>query len=230
MSTTLLSPAAGAIAACTRVIVAPDGPLLVLPFSALPDPSASDGRYLVESKPISVVASATVLAQLKGHRPPPRETRLAAFSDPSYPTTTSSEASPALEHAVRSGLSLESLPATRVEVEGLGGLFGEAATLWVGPNATEERAKAVGEGVTFVRFAAHGMVDELRPLSSALALAIPEQAIEGRIGTGIGSVTIDIISDLRSRRRSRRMCPASPSPPRTRDLSLDGAWRDRCLG
>jgi len=65
------------------------------------------------------------------------------------------------------GFSLEPLPTTRVEVEVLGELFGERATLWLGAEATEDQAKAVGQGVTIVHFAAHGMVDERRPLSSA---------------------------------------------------------------
>jgi len=180
LSETLLGPAREELAECTRVIVVPDGPLHVLPLAALLEPTAGTGRYLVEDRPISVVASATVLAQLQKQRRPLHDTRVIAFGDPSYPAATSEGDSPALEQAVRSGLSLDPLPATRAEVEGLGELLGEHATLWLGAEATEERAKSVGQEFTIVHFAAHGLVDEQRPLSSALALTIPEQAVEGQ--------------------------------------------------
>ncbi len=178
LSTALLAPAADAIAACSRVIVVPDGPLHVLPFAALLDPGT--GRYLVEEKPLSVVASATVMAQLKQQRRLVEETRLVAFGDPLYPQAAAVEEPLVLEHARRSGLSLKPLPATRLEVEGLGRLLGDQAILWLGDDATEERAKAVGEGVTALHFATHGFVDERRPLSSGLALTIPEQPAEGQ--------------------------------------------------
>jgi len=176
---TLVGPASTSLFSCSRVTVVPDGPLHLLPVAALIDPAASDGQYLVELKPLSVVASATVLAQLEERRRPPRETRLVAFGDPSY-RSPSAKVSPQLGQAVRSGDSLAPLPATRIEVEGLGQLFAGHATLWLGPEATEERAKAVGEGVTIVHFAAHGLIDGNRPLSSALALSIPEQVVEGQ--------------------------------------------------
>ena len=180
LSETLLGPVRDQIAACSRVIVVPDGPLHVLPFAALLDPTGGYERLMVESKPVSVVASATVLAQLAKQRRTQKDTQLVAFGDPSYTVTTSGEVHPALEKVGRRGLSLDPLPATRLELEGLGGLFGENATLWLGAEATEERAKGVGQGVTVVHFAAHGMVDERRPLSSALALTIPAQVVEGQ--------------------------------------------------
>jgi len=176
LSEILLLPASAELEGCARLILVPDGALHLLPFAALLDPTAGYDRYLVEARPISVVASATVLAQLQKQRKPPREARLTAFGDPIYPTAAASGE----RRAASSGLSLEPLPATRVEVESLAGLFGERATVWLGAEATEERAKTIGQEATVVHFAAHGLVDERRPLSSALALTMPEQAIEGQ--------------------------------------------------
>ncbi len=172
---TLLASVAAELAESSRVTLVPDGALHLLPFAALLDPTTGYERYLVEARPLSVVASATVFAQLKAQRRPPREMRLTAFGDPSSPAAVASG-----ERRAASGLSLEPLPATRAEVEEFGNLLGERATVWLGPDATEERAKAVGTDVTVVHFAVHGLVDEGQPLSSALALSIPERAVEGQ--------------------------------------------------
>jgi len=180
LSETLLGPARAELAACSRLIVVPDGPLHLLPLAALLDPAAQYERHLAEAKPVSVVASATVLAQLKAERRPPREAQLAAFGDPQYPSAASGAVLAGPEQTRRGGLPLEPLPATRVEVEGLGELFKGHTTLWLGADATEERAKTVGQEYTVVHFAAHGLVDERHPLSSALALTIPEQILEGQ--------------------------------------------------
>jgi len=177
---TLIAPALPEIGACSRLVIVPDGALHVLPFAALLDPTAGEDRYLVEEKPLSVVASATVMAQLEQRRRPRGETRLVAFGDPRYPQAAVEGSAPVLGSARRSGLSLDPLPASRLEVESIGRLFGGGVTLWLGEDATEERAKAVGEGVTTLHFATHGFVDERRPLSSGLALSIPDQVAEGQ--------------------------------------------------
>ena len=113
-----------------------------------------------------MTASATVLAQLRNRRRAERELTVAAFGDPACPAAGIQVAS----------LSLPPLPHSRAEVEGLARLFPGRTTTWLGEDATEERAKTVGTTVSVVHFAAHGMTDERRPLSSALVLAIPKQA------------------------------------------------------
>ncbi len=170
-SETLLAPARAELADASRLVFVPEGPLHLLPFAVLLDPAADYGRRLGEARPVSVVASSTVLAQLRSGRRPAREPVVVAFGDPSYP--------PADGPAVRPGL-LVPLPSTRAEVERLGELYGERATVWVGADATEERAKAVGREVAILHLAAHGLVDERRPLSSALALSVPASPGEGR--------------------------------------------------
>ena len=49
-----------------RLALVPDGPLWLLPFAALQAPSG--GGLLIEGMPVSLVASATVLAQLRSGR------------------------------------------------------------------------------------------------------------------------------------------------------------------
>ena len=183
---TLVKPAHELIAASHRVLIAPDGPLHTLPFAVLVQPSDRP-RYFVEWKPLHVVASATVYAELKKTRRTPDATQpivLAAFGDPKYPTVAREQAdriaNPEVRAAVRSGLALEPLPASRKEVEGIARLYTGRAASYVGEHATEERAKAIGKDVRYLHFASHGLLDERFPLNSSLALTIPEHPAEGQ--------------------------------------------------
>lgn len=177
----LFRPAEARIAAAQRILVSPDGPLHTLPFAAL----VRDGHWLAEQKPIHTVLSATVYAELKKSRrqgPEAAPAALAAFGDPHYPPMPpgrSSTVHPEVRAAVGRGLSLTSLPSTRDEVRGIASLYPEART-FLGADATEERAKAIGKDVRYLHFACHGLLNERFPLNSALALAIPEHPQEGQ--------------------------------------------------
>jgi CHAT domain-containing protein/Tfp pilus assembly protein PilF len=177
LTSLLLAPAAREIATADRLLVVPDGPLHLLPFAALGDPSAP--RFLAESKPIHTAASATLFAELKNHRRANRAPRLLAFGDPVYPAAAPSH-DPVLRGAVREGMRLDPLPGTRAEVQALGALFPDDAQIFLGAEATEERAKAAGPERTFVHFACHALVNERFPLESALVLSIPEHPREGQ--------------------------------------------------
>ena len=109
---------------------------------------------------------------------------LAAFGDPKYPTVTRAQTESDCESGSprrrASGYALEPLPASRKEVEGIARLFAGRAASYVGEQATEERAKAIGKDVRYLHFASHGLLDERFPLNSALALTIPERPAEGQ--------------------------------------------------
>jgi CHAT domain-containing protein/tetratricopeptide (TPR) repeat protein len=187
---TLVEPARALIAASDRVLLSPDGPLHTLPFAALVQPSDRTGaaRYFIEWKPLHVVASATVYAELKRARrnpgAPSPSVEVAAFGDPAYPPLPAGEveriADLEVRAAVRRGYALEPLPASRKEVEGIARLYGSRAVTYLGAQATEERAKTIGRGARYVHFASHGLLDERFPLNSALALTIPERPAEGQ--------------------------------------------------
>ncbi|MCP4662598.1 MAG: CHAT domain-containing protein [bacterium] len=77
--------------------------------------------------------------------------------------------------------NVKPLPYTRIEVETIAGLFGsQPVRTYLGPEATEERAKAVGKDVRIVHFATHGLLNNDSPLNSALALTIPAEFSEDR--------------------------------------------------
>ncbi len=178
----LIKPAEAEIAPAKRLLVSADGPLHTLPFAAL----VRKGRYLVEWKPLHSVLSATVYAELRrARRPPagPGQSELVAFGDPIYPRLPEDrETAPASTReiltAVRRGLSLDPIPATRTEVESIASLYPRAQA-YVGGEATEERAKSVGSQTRLLHFACHGLFDERFPLDSALALTIPEHPVAG---------------------------------------------------
>ena len=180
----LIAPAAEAVGAADRVLILPDGPLHSLPFAALVRPGKNAGgrpwQYLVEWKPLHTALSATVYAELRKDAPAASGPRtLIAFGDPQYPAAGSEGAGGSdLRAVLRRGYELTPLPATRTEVQALAKGFGEHATIHLGANATEARAKSIGR-TRYLHFATHGLLDARAPLDSALALTVPAERRAG---------------------------------------------------
>jgi CHAT domain-containing protein/tetratricopeptide (TPR) repeat protein len=175
----LVRPAEDGIAGARRILVSADGPLHTLAFAAL----MRGDRYLVEQKPIHSVLSATVYAELVRSRPAPQdpgEQKLTAFGDPAYrPVAPDALSDPEVREAVRRGLSLLPLPSSGREVKAIAALYPEAE-VYLGREATEEKAKSIGKESRLVHFACHGLLDERFPLNSALVLTLPEKQAEGQ--------------------------------------------------
>jgi len=77
------------------------------------------------------------------------------------------------------GWTLAPLPSTRKEVEAIASLYPKSH-VYLGREATEERAKSLGTDSGLIHFACHGLLDERFPLNSALALTLPEHPAEGQ--------------------------------------------------
>lgn len=169
----LLAPVADRIARAERVLILADGPLHLVPFAVLADPGApGTGRSLVEAKPISTAASATVFAGIRGGRAARRPARLVAFGDPDY--GSSGPGATSLVRSLRErGLELAPLPGSRVEVEGLKGLYPSDSRVYLGTDASEERARRAGGEPSLLHFACHALADEASPLDSSLVLSLP---------------------------------------------------------
>ncbi len=190
----LVAPAKAAMERAQRILIVPDGPLLLLPFAALirPLPAEEGGgeQYLAAWKPQSIVQSATLYSELRrARRPSPAggdsaASSLVAFGDPRYPT----RARPAdlhdvrLRSAARRGLfDWDALPYSRREVERIVELYPPgAARAFLGDEALEEHAKTIGASARVVHFATHGYLDDRFPLNSGLALTVPKELGEGR--------------------------------------------------
>lgn len=182
----LIAPAQDAIATAERVLISPDGPLHSLPFAALvrslTESTERPWQYFVEWKPLHTVVSATVYAELKktgsSVAGPPT---LIAFGDPAYPVPAKSRGAVVnteVRRLLQRGYALDSLPATRIEVEALARAFGGQATTYLGAEATEGRAKSI-KTTRYLHFATHGLLDARSPLNSALALSVPSKRREG---------------------------------------------------
>jgi CHAT domain-containing protein/Tfp pilus assembly protein PilF len=198
----LLGPAQAQVAAAGRLLILPDGPLHLLPWSALV--TGPDGRYLIERTSLSTALSATVYGELLRRRPvsphdqgaPPERapmelapTELVAFGDPDVPAGLAAGAPGSRDAALRDvalrgaaarGCGMTPLPAARRELQGVASLYGDGARLYLGAQATEEAVKALPRSTAVVHFAVHGCLDERRPLDSALVLSLHDPTQENR--------------------------------------------------
>ncbi|HEX7182638.1 MAG TPA: CHAT domain-containing protein, partial [Thermoanaerobaculia bacterium] len=156
-------------------------------FGALVRDTAGRGQYLAEWKPLHTALSLTVYGALRASRGEPSrsapaagQARLVAFGDPRYPKDLAPR-EPARDPVRRTLGGLRSfnwaaLPYSRREVERIAETYPEAR-LYLGDEATEERAKSVGRDARILHFATHGYLDDRTPLDSALVLTIPEELL-----------------------------------------------------
>jgi len=191
----LIEPVVDALGASDRLIILPDGALHSLPFGALIRPPWDDSktarswRYLAEWKPLDIVLSATLYAELrKGRRGSSRGKLplVAAFGDPNFGLLkenyknleTISDVQ--VRAMTRRGIfNWEPLPYTRQEVLQVACLH-KNVQLFVGDAATEEQFKSIGQDVQVLHLATHGYLDDKIPLNSSVVLTIPENPPEGR--------------------------------------------------
>jgi CHAT domain-containing protein/Tfp pilus assembly protein PilF len=175
----LVAPVADLVGRSERVLILPDGPLHRLPFGALIRDTGGRNQYLTEWKPLHSALSLTVYGTLRAPaRRPAGAARLVAFGDPHYPKDNPKDSpkdSPKdnLKGLTPRGFNWSALPYSRREVERIAGVYPEAR-LYLGEEATEERAKSMGRDVRVVHFATHGHLDDRTPLDSALVLTVPE--------------------------------------------------------
>ena len=174
----LIAPVADLVERSERVLILPDGPLHRLPFGALVrdthDPG-DRGQFLIEGKPVHTALSLTVYGTLRASETASRTASLVAFGDPRFPKAL--EVKKGLSPGLRS-FDWSSLPYSRSEVERIAGVY-PGAHLYLGEEATEERAKSI-RGARILHFATHGYTDDRTPLDSALVLTIPEELRPGQ--------------------------------------------------
>jgi CHAT domain-containing protein/Tfp pilus assembly protein PilF len=173
----LLGPAAPALQGKARLLIAPDGPLYLLPFETLlmedRGSSYADLPYLLRRFAVSYVPSASVLADLRKNRPAekPRKSFL-AFADPDYQATSSG----ALRGSsgARAGGGLAQLPESGREVKRIAGLFPpDESMLYLGREATKKNVEQnpLLQSTPRIHFALHGTANEARPELSGLELS-----------------------------------------------------------
>lgn len=163
----------------TRIIIAPDGVLNLLPFEALRD---NAGEYLLKSRVISYVPSGTILDVLR--RASKNESAASPFlgvGDVSYENQGGVGRRISAPDSVRgwvlrgvadfSGMRLRDLPQTREEVEEIGKIVGPNAVILLGEDATETAFKKEPlDQFRVLHLAVHGFADTQYPERSALVL------------------------------------------------------------
>jgi CHAT domain-containing protein/tetratricopeptide (TPR) repeat protein len=163
----------------TRIIIAPDGVLNLLPFEALRDDA---GEYLLKSRVISYVPSGTILDVLRRASKNKRAASpFLGVGDVSYENQGGAGRRIPAPDSVRgrvlrgmadfSGMRLQDLPQTREEVEEIGKIVGPNAVILLGKDATETAFKKEPlDQFRVLHLAVHGFADTQYPERSALVL------------------------------------------------------------
>ena len=164
----LLKPAAAQLSGRTNLIIAPDNTLWDLPFQTLVN---SANRFMIEDAAIAYAPSLTVLREMtrrkkieSAHANP---ATLLALGNPVLGSETLSRAALTL----RDG-KLEPLPEAEQEVKALGRLYGlSRSKVYTGVDAREDRVKSEASRARILHFATHGILNNVSPMYSHLALA-----------------------------------------------------------
>lgn len=150
------------------MLIAPDGPLCLLPFAALP--GKANGKYLIEERPITMIASVQLLASMQ--EPTADDSSLLVVGDVDYDNAayaTGDFYDPAIQPRRVSLPSWQRLPGTRNEMYAVRQVyeasFGNAACkLLPGRLASEETIRQHAENCRWIHIATHGFyADDLRP-------------------------------------------------------------------
>jgi CHAT domain-containing protein len=129
-----------------RLIIVPHGPLHYLPFQAL----RLDGRYVIETHPVSVAPSMSIAVQL-ARRSPQVDGVLTAFGNPRIEDKYD-------------------LPGAEAEVKQLAKVF-PRNSVYMGAAATKTQFREVASRAPLLHVAAHAEADQVDPLYSRILLA-----------------------------------------------------------
>ena len=168
------------------LVVAPDGPLFQLPFSALvtEEPTSrhgySNAQYLIEARPVLSTLSPALLVE--DATAPSRTTSLdiAAFGVSEFGGAAPPDNLLASEIRLRSGadvLSLPDLPGVSTELNRLQRMFADTH-LALNNDATPHAVRTHSPNATVVHLASHALLSPTDPLNSAFVLA-PDARSDG---------------------------------------------------
>jgi CHAT domain-containing protein len=190
LTRSIIEPAASMLGGKRIVLVLP-GALSLVPFAALP---ADDGSSpLIAQHEIVQIPSATTFGAMRAITAGrPRAPRTAAvFADPIFDATDPRVRSPSslVRHAPAqsaprvAGLSMTRLPFSRSEAQEIAALDPRSVAVFLGFDATRERA--VGAALAdyrFIHFATHGVVNQTLPSLSSVVLSLVDRAGHPRDG------------------------------------------------
>ena len=149
----LIDPVAQGLTDAETLVVVPDGPLHLVPFSALP---GLRNRFLVEEHAL-VVAQSLATALRSTSPPSANQWTATAIGNP----TLDRNKHPALAD----------LPNAGIEARMVANKYGDRGQLITGPEATADRVLARMAGSRVIHVASHAVVNRSNPGLSALVLA-----------------------------------------------------------
>jgi CHAT domain-containing protein/Tfp pilus assembly protein PilF len=153
-------------------------------------------RILAFADPVYPANSAS--SPTRSHGSPPTTHDNPREIETSPPPPDADQADTILEHLQERGMSLATLPHTRTEVLTLNRLFGEAATVKLGAQATKQSALIESADADVLHFACHGFVDAEMPLNSGLVLSRTEATVDGATAGDNGLLQVwEIFQKLR---------------------------------
>lgn len=162
----LVKPAETQLRGKSNLIIAPDNTLWDLPFQALLNGS---NRFLIEDAAITYAPSLTVLREMTKRRraSDAGPASLLALGNPAVGNETIERTA-----LVRRDGKLEPLPEAEQEVKALGRLYGASRSkIYIGADAREDRVKSEASRAKILHFATHGILNNVSPMYSHLALA-----------------------------------------------------------
>jgi CHAT domain-containing protein/tetratricopeptide (TPR) repeat protein len=159
----LLKPAENRLRSVNSIIIIPDGEVWELPFQMLEN---SQGKYLLETYAISYAPSLTALIKMiDSELDSEISSTLLAIGNPDLADETADR----LEAEQRG--NRYSLPIAEDEVQALANLYGKSSAVYVRSNASEDTFKTEANKYGVIHIAAHGILNDVDPLYSHLALA-----------------------------------------------------------
>ena len=160
------------------LIVVPDGPLHLIPFSALVN---QGGEYLSRDVTLSAVPSATIYYTLN-KTPNPGVARKPFLGVAFSPPAQSGQSAPAATRGIsdlRSG-GLRPLRFAHEEITEAAKVFGPESVILDGAQATEEAVKSKPlADFKVIHLAAHGVSDQMEPDRAALVFAPGSESDDG---------------------------------------------------
>jgi CHAT domain-containing protein len=170
----LLPDDASLPAGVDTLIVIPHGILYALPFEPLLD---SGGRRLIERYEVRYAPSASSLALLALDAATAREPSVLAIGNP---VVGGSSGAPTRQVGVEHLSLLRPLPYTGTEMRAIAGVYGDAARVLEGADATEIALRDADlRSISILHFATHGLIDEGHPERSGLVLSARPPADDG---------------------------------------------------
>jgi CHAT domain-containing protein len=162
--TVLLQPAAGMIAAGSKVYVIPDGSLQGLNFETLLEPVAGGFRYWIETVTVVTASSVRMLALSRAPAANSATRDLLLIGNP---------------QAAANGF--DALPNAPLEMRNIQQHFPpQSQTVLTGPEAVPTAyATSNPDQFRYIHFVAHGTASRLTPLDSAVVLSAPRGNPEG---------------------------------------------------